>query len=106
MSYLDTSEKTVLQRLTGRRVCSNCGLIFHIKNMPPKKAGICDACLGALYQRNDDNEETVKKRLEVYEKEVSPLLEYYEVRHKLHRLSGDEDAEIVLNKIISLVSAN
>ncbi len=104
--YLDTSEKVVVQRLNGRRVCGNCQANFHIKNMPPKQAGICDICSGRLYQRTDDNEETVKKRLEVYEKEVSSLLEYYEAKQKLRRLSGYEDLEIVLSRNISLVNTN
>jgi adenylate kinase len=100
--YLDTSDSVIIQRLGGRLVCSSCGANFHIKNMPPKKAGICDICGGRLYQRTDDKEETVKKRLEVYKKEVSSLIQYYEARQKLYRLSADGDAGIVLNKIIEL----
>ncbi len=98
--YLDASVPVVIQRLTGRLVCSACGANFHVKNMPPKISGICDNCGGKLYQRTDDSEETVKRRIEVYKKEVSSLMQYYEAKQKLHRLSGDEDAEIVLNKII------
>src|SRR4030042_3116314 len=65
--YLDTSDPVIIQRLTGRLVCSACGANFHKKNMPPKVAGICDICGGKLYQRADDTEETVKKRIEGYE---------------------------------------
>jgi adenylate kinase len=100
--YLDTSEPVIIQRLGGRLVCSSCGANFHIRNMPPKEKGVCDSCGGKLYQRTDDKEETVKKRLEVYKKEVSSLIQYYEARQKLYRLSADEDAEIVLNKILEL----
>ena len=100
--YLDGSESVIIQRLGGRLVCSSCAANFHIKNMPPKKSGICDICGGKLYQRTDDREETVKKRLEVYKKEVSSLIQYYEQRKILHRLSADEAAEIVLDKIICL----
>jgi adenylate kinase len=89
--YLDTSEAVIIQRLSGRLVCSACGLNFHIKNMPPKASGRCDNCKGLLIQRSDDKEETVKKRLEVYKKEVSSLIKYYEAQNKLHRLSGDEE---------------
>jgi len=103
--YLNTSETVIIQRLTGRLVCSNCGANFHITNMPPKVKGVCDNCGGKLYQRSDDLEATVKKRIQVYEQEIIPLIEYYEQRHKLHRLSADEDAEIVLNKIIDLAKA-
>ena len=100
--YLDTSDPVIIQRLGGRLVCSSCGANFHIRNMPPKKAGVCDKCGGRLYQRTDDNEETVKKRLEVYKKEVSSLIRYYEAEQKLYRLAADEDAQIVLDKIIEL----
>lgn len=101
--YLDTSEPVIIQRLSGRLVCSLCGANFHIKNMPPKKDMICDNCGGRLYQRSDDNEETIKKRLEVYLEETSGLIQYYEARQKLYRISADEEAEIVLNNIIHLV---
>jgi adenylate kinase len=70
--------------------------------MPPKVAQICDRCGGKLYQRTDDKEETVKKRLEVYKRETSSLINYYESKQKLHRLSADDDAQIVLKKIIQL----
>lgn len=99
---LDSSESVIIQRLTGRLVCSGCGANFHIKNMPPKKEGVCDRCQGKLYQRTDDNEETVRKRLEVYRKETSSLIKYYESKRKLHRLSADGEAGAVLEKIIRL----
>lgn len=100
--YLETSEPVIIQRLTGRLVCSSCGGNFHIKNMPPKVGGVCDNCGGRLYQRTDDSEATVSKRIQVYNREVASLIEYYEAKQKLHRLSGDEDSDIVLNKIIDL----
>ena len=100
--YLDTSDAVIIQRLTGRLVCSKCGANFHKTNMPPKIDGVCDHCGGSLYQRTDDKEETVRKRISVYKNEVSSLIEYYEDRKKLHRLSADIEAEIVLNKIIGL----
>ena len=100
---LKTCESVIVQRLSGRLVCSVCGFNFHIKNMPPKKPLTCDACGGKLYQRSDDREETIKKRLAVYLKESSGLLKYYRERKKLYTLSGDEDAQVVLAKIIQLV---
>lgn len=103
--YLDTSEPVIIQRLSGRLVCSACGANFHAKNMPPKSAGICDKCGMRVYQRTDDKEETVRERLGVYKKEVSSLIEYYRVKQKLHRLSADEDAQVVLNKILQLAEA-
>lgn len=103
--YLETSENIIIQRLSGRLVCKSCGANFHIKNMPPKKDNFCDNCGSRLYQRTDDKEETVRKRLEVYLKEAFSLIQYYEEKQKLYRLSADEQAEIVLNKIMHLLTA-
>lgn len=100
--YLDTSEPVIIQRLSGRLVCAVCGANFHIKNMPPRVNMTCDNCGGKLYQRNDDKNETIKKRLQVYLEESSPLIQYYSDKQKLYRLSADEDKEVVLNKIIDL----
>ena len=71
--YLDSSDNVIIQRLAGRLVCSVCGANFHSINMPPKVKGICDKCGGTLFQRTDDKEETIKKRLEVYKNEVFSL---------------------------------
>jgi adenylate kinase len=100
--YLDTSEPVIIQRLSGRLVCGICNSNFHIKNMPPKQDMVCDNCGGRLYQRSDDKEETIKRRLKVYLEESHPLIQYYEKKQKLHRLSADLDAEIVLHQIIHL----
>jgi len=103
--YLDTSEPVIIQRLTGRLVCTKCGQNFHTTNMPPKKPGICDLCGAALYTRSDDTVETVKKRIVVYKNEVAALIEYYTTQNKLHNLSADLPAETVLNQIIDLAKA-
>jgi adenylate kinase len=100
--YLDTSESVIIQRLSGRLACSVCGANFHTQNMPSKKPMTCDHCQGSLYQRQDDKEETIKKRLEVYQKEFSPLFDYYEAKKKLHRIPADGDSKIVLDTIIGL----
>lgn len=70
-------DKVILDRLTGRRVCRKCGSIFHIRNIPPKKEGVCDNCGGEIYQREDDKEEVITKRLVEYEKKTAPLINYY-----------------------------
>lgn len=101
---LDVDEKTVIERLSGRLACKGCNANYHIKNMPPKKPMICDNCGGALYQRQDDKEETIKKRLEVYRAESSPLIEHFRKENKLQQVFAGGDPEIVLNKIIELVS--
>lgn len=100
--YLDTSDNVIIQRLAGRLVCKACGANFHIKNMPPKKKGICDHCGAKLYQRKDDQEITVRKRLEVYKKEAVSLIEFYDAKQKLHRLSADVEAKLVLSEIIEI----
>lgn len=100
--YLDSSEEIIIQRLSGRLVCSKCGANFHKTNMPPKRDGICDKCGAALYQRSDDKVETIKRRLEVYKKETSDLIEYYQGKNKLHRLDADGQASIVLSQIVAL----
>jgi len=100
--YLDTSDEIIIKRLTGRLVCSKCGANFHVVNMPPKKSGLCDNCQGELYQRSDDNEITVRKRLEVYKNEVASLIKYYNQQNKLHSLNADLDALKVLEQIVLL----
>lgn len=101
VAYLETSVPVIIQRLSGRLVCKKCGENFHIKNMPPKVRGICDKCGGALYQRSDDKEETIKKRIEVYKQEAAVLIKYYQAKGKLQAFNADEDAAAVLEKIIS-----
>ncbi|PIS33833.1 MAG: adenylate kinase [Candidatus Omnitrophica bacterium CG08_land_8_20_14_0_20_41_16] len=100
--YLDSSDSVIIQRLSGRLVCSKCGAIFHIKNMPPQKEGLCDKCGGSLYQRTDDKVDTIKKRLEVYKKEAAVLIKYYERQNKLYRVAADGKASDVLAKIAAL----
>jgi len=103
--YLKTSEDVVLQRLTGRRVCPKCGTNYHLTNMPPKKDMVCDRCAVSLFQRPDDNESTVRNRLNVYLKESQSVLDYYRRQGKLEDVSGDCDAKevfVVIKKILAL----
>lgn len=97
---LDSSEPVIVQRLSGRLVCRKCGALFHRTNMPPKREGVCDQCGGELYQRDDDKEATIKKRLAVYRSEVASLLEHYRNAGILTTVSADDDAAVVLKKII------
>lgn len=101
--YLDASQEVIIQRLEGRRMCSNCQASFHLKNMPPKREGICDYCGGKLYQRPDDNQETIKNRLKVYQEETISLVDYYRNKHKLQRIVADEEADVVLKRISRLL---
>ena len=87
--YFDTSEATAIERLSGRRVCKTCGFNYHIKNIPPKKDGVCDKCGSELFQRPDDKEDTVRNRLKVYEAQTKPLIEYYTKKGVIKEVSGD-----------------
>lgn len=102
--YFDTSAKTAIERLTGRRVCKACGFNYHIKNIPPKKEGVCDKCGGELFQRPDDKEETVLNRLKVYESQTAPLINYYSKSGNLHKVSGDLGVD-ALNGILAKLFA-
>jgi adenylate kinase len=87
--YFDVSEPELLRRLTGRRVCRKCGHTYHVTSNPPRRAGICDACSGELYQRDDDSEATVRHRLQVYQRQTAPLLDYYRQRSLLTSVAGE-----------------
>ena len=107
--YFKTGMKTVILRLTGRRLCSTCGANYHIVNMPPKKQGVCDKCGSGLYQRKDDNEETIKKRLEVYNSQTKELIDYYKPQGILKEVSGDLEADKVyveLSGILTRMTTN
>ena len=102
--YFEIPEDIAIERLTGRRVCGKCGANFHVKNIPPKKEGVCDKCGDELFQRPDDGLETVKKRLKVYELQTSPLIEYYTKKGILKKVSGAlnvKDLFQVLSKVFS-----
>jgi len=86
---LVVSENELVTRLSGRRVCKNCGATYHVKFSPAQKAGVCDACGKELYQRDDDQEETIRKRLEVYNKQTAPLIDYYAKTGLLKTILGD-----------------
>ena len=103
---LDCSEPVIIQRLSGRLVCRKCGANFHKTNMPSKKEGVCDNCAGELYQRPDDNVETIKKRLLVYKDEVAGLIKYYQDQGLIQKIKADGQAEIVLKDMVGLVSKN
>lgn len=86
---MEADANLLLNRLTGRRVCRKCGALFHMTNKPPQKAGVCDLCGGELYQRSDDNEETIKSRMQVYETSTQPIIDYYARQNKLKKLDGN-----------------
>ena len=99
--YVAVSERELLKRLGGRWICRNCQTPYHEVDSPPKVAGKCDRCGGELYQRADDNVETIKKRLEVYYAETSPLIDYYTSTGKLLEINGVGDSAEVNDRIIA-----
>jgi len=91
--FFKTSVGTIVQRLSGRRVCRNCAENYHVKNIPPKVDGKCDKCGSELYQRDDDKEETVLYRIKVYDKTVPEIVNYYENKGALRTICGDFDVD-------------
>ncbi|MDP2653845.1 MAG: adenylate kinase [Candidatus Omnitrophota bacterium] len=100
--YMEAELPVIIFRLTGRRVCRKCGAIYHIKNRPAKANGVCDQCGGELYQRSDDNEETIKTRMDVYLKSTMPIVKYYETQGKLKTLDAHKDSEYLLMSLAGM----
>lgn len=98
--YFNVDEEILIQRITGRRVCTNCGATFHVKNNPPKKEGICDKCGSKLIQRNDDNKDTVKNRIDVYNAHTSVLIDYYKEKGILFSIDGTNSPDEVFEEFL------
>jgi adenylate kinase len=90
---LETPRWLIIERISGRRVCRSCGAVYNLRGMRPKVDGVCDACGGEVYQRPDDNETTVANRLEVFERETSSLIAYYQRRGVLVRVDSRDRLE-------------
>jgi len=99
--HIDVDFDTLMQRLTGRRTCESCGQMYNIYTSPPKIEGVCDRCGGRLVQRADDNEETIRKRLEVYRSQTMPLIAYYREQGKLRTVKGDGSIDDIFARILS-----
>jgi len=100
---LVVDEELLIKRLTGRRVCKNCGSTFHVITIPPKEEGICDNCGEPLIQRADDTEETAVNRLKVYEEQTSPLVEYYKGKGLLAPIDGAGTPDEVFRNILEVL---
>lgn len=96
-------DELLVERLTGRRTCKSCGMMYHIKYKPPKVDGKCDVCGGELYQRPDDNEETVRNRLKVYHESTAPLIDYYKNKGILREIDGSKSIEEITAQLISIL---
>ncbi len=97
------AKEELMERLIGRRVCRACGASFHVKNMPPKKEGVCDECGGELYQRDDDTEATVNNRIEVYNQQTMPLVDYYSQKGNIAHIDGAAGLDEVFASIVNVL---
>ncbi|MCG2292733.1 adenylate kinase [Staphylococcus epidermidis] len=100
---IEVPEEELMNRLTGRRICEKCGTTYHLVFNPPKVDGICDIDGGKLYQREDDNPETVSNRLSVNVKQSKPILEYYNNKGVLKNIDGSKDIDEVTNDVIDIL---
>ncbi|AEH61059.1 adenylate kinase [Methanosalsum zhilinae DSM 4017] len=101
---LDVPDEELVRRLSGRRLCNDCGASYHVEFNPPEKENICDLCGGQLYQRDDDKKDVILQRLSVYKKQTYPLIEYYEDKDVLMTIDGTGNVDEVLNRINTLLS--
>ena len=97
--YITLTKEELITRVTGRRICKNCGATYHVVFAPPKKEGICNKCQGEIFQRDDDKLETVENRLKVYLKNTQPLIDFYSEKGLLKEINGKQDMEIVFKDI-------
>jgi len=102
---IDVPLDILMQRLTGRRTCSACGAIYNVYTNPPRVPGRCDKCGGELVQRADDNEETVAKRLRVYQEQTAPLIDYYRGQGILRTVPGVGEVEEIFQAIVRILDA-
>lgn len=100
---LKVDRDKLLARLTGRRICKSCGSTFHVIFNPPVQEGVCDKCGGELYQRSDDNEESVGTRLDEYINKTAPLLSFYEDKGLLRQVDGEQEIGAVSKEIVSIL---
>jgi len=96
---LDVDKETIIERNSGRRICKDCSAIYHLKNCPPKKGGICDKCGGGLYQREDDKKENIKKRIDVYLEQTMPLANFYKKMGILVEIDGKGSPNEVFSRV-------
>lgn len=98
-------KEELMTRLIGRRVCRACGATYHVVNMPPEKEGVCDVCGGELYQRADDTKETVENRIDVYESQTKPLVDYYEKAGCIAHIDGAAGLDSVFADVTRAIGA-
>lgn len=100
---IDVDTSILIDRLTGRRTCKKCNAVFHMVFNPPKEEGVCDACGGELYQRSDDNEETVRNRVDTYNENTAPLIGYYKDLGNLKDINGQGKIDDIFQNILKVL---
>ncbi len=100
---VDVEKDDLMKRLTGRRTCKSCQQMYNVHFSAPKQEGVCDKCSGELYQRDDDKEETINNRLDVYEKATAPLIDYYGKKGILKSVSGVGSIDDIFNKVCAIL---
>ncbi|WP_432643382.1 adenylate kinase [Acidaminococcus sp.] len=100
---ISVPDADLVARVTGRRICKNCGATYHVVYNPPKKENVCDKCGGELYQRDDDKETTVKKRLEAYHSQTAPLIAYYKAEGVYKEIDGTQPIDKVYADVVAAV---
>ena len=103
---IEISDETIMERMSGRRVCESCGASYHMVAVPPKQEGVCDKCGGKLVQRKDDAPETVKNRLKVFHDETEPLKAFYEKMGILKEIQGNQPIEGATKDILAALGAD
>ena len=100
---VDVPKDDLMKRLTGRRTCKSCQQMYNIYFSTSKKEGVCDKCGGDLFQRNDDKEETIKRRLDVYDAQTAPLMDYYKKKGILKSVMGTGSIDEIFSKVCSVI---
>ena len=102
---VDVPDENIVNRMSGRRACLNCGATYHIVSIPTKVEGVCDRCGNKVVLRDDDQPETVKKRLDVYHEQTQPLIDYYKKQNILKTVDGTQPMEEVFGAIVEILGA-
>ena len=101
--FIAVPDNVLIERLSGRWTCRNCQTSFHILFSPPREIQTCDLCRGELYQRDDDRQETIRARIEVYHVQTAPLIKYYQAADLLHEVNGNVDIDLVTDNLIKVI---
>lgn len=97
------SDEEAIKRISGRRICSNCGATYHVLYNPPKQENVCDRCGGKLTQRDDDNEKSVKQRLKIYHQETESIISFFQKKNLLYRINGEQRIPDVARDVYSVL---